>query len=366
MSSFAPRSSHLSRRLFCLAPLLAVTGCTSGTAAKPGAETSEASVPSVGVARVRTGVLERKITLPGTIRAYQEATVYAKVAGYLKAIAVDRGDRVKAGQVLAELEVPELQAEIGKLRAELDAAEIERTRLVQAAERAPDLVTPQAVDTVKAKREVALANLERAETLMECAKLTAPFSGVVTRRYVDPGAFIPAATSSGPARSAAVVTVMDFSRVRIDVAMPEAEVPRVEVGLPASVSVAELSGRTFEGEVTRIAYALDEATKTMGTEIELPNPDAALRPGMYASVTTRLERREGALLVPAQAILTQKGLSFAFRVKDGRAQKVAVRPGLDDGIHVEVRDGLSADDLVVVSGSQSLADGQACRPVEVQ
>jgi membrane fusion protein (multidrug efflux system) len=344
-----------------------LAGCGPAGAARSGAAPAEeASLPSVGVARVRAGVLERRITLPGTIRAYQEATLYAKVAGYLKSIAVDRGDRVKAGQVLAVLEVPEMQAEIGKLRAELDAAQIERTRLTQAAERAPDLVTPQAVDSVKAKCEIALANLKRTETLMEYARLTAPFSGVVTKRWVDPGAFIPAATSSSSAKSAAVVTVMDFSRVRVDVAMPEAEVPLVKVGLAVSVTVRELSGRTFDGGITRIAYALDEATKTMGTEIELPNADGALRPGMYASVTTSLERKDGALLVPAEAVITTKDKTFVFTVADGKAQKVAVKTGLDDGIHLEVLDGLSPDDFVVVSGAQSLTDGQACRPVEAK
>jgi membrane fusion protein (multidrug efflux system) len=159
---------------------------------------------------------------------------------------------------------------------------------------------------------------------------------------------------------------MDFIRVRVDVAMPETEVPFVKVGLPVSVSVGELSGRTFEGSVTRIAYALDEATRTMGTEIELANPDGALRPGMYASVTTRLQRKEGALLLPAQAIVTLKGEPFVFRVEEGKARKVALKTGWDDAVHVEVLDGLSPGDLVVVSGAQSLTDGQACRPVEAQ
>jgi len=339
--------------------------CAPAGGAAPGSSAGD-SLPSVTVTRVKAGVLDRGITLPGSVRAYQEAILYAKVAGYLKSIAVDRGDRVRAGQVLAELEVPEIQAEIGKLKAEVDAAEIERKRLTEAAQRAPDLVTPQAVDSANAKHEVAVANLKRTQTLMDYAKLTAPFPGVITKRWVDPGAFIPAATSSSSAKSAAVVTLMDFSRVRIDIAFPETEVPLVKVGLPATLSVSEIPGKTFEGRVTRIAYALDDSTKTMGTEIEITNPDGALRPGMYASVKISLERRTGALRVPAEAIVTQKGKPFVFTVAGGKARKVALRTGLDDGVNVEVLDGLSPQDMVVVAGAQILTDGQACRAVEAK
>jgi RND family efflux transporter MFP subunit len=159
---------------------------------------------------------------------------------------------------------------------------------------------------------------------------------------------------------------MDFSRVRIDVAIPETEVPLAKVGLPATLSVGEIPERTFEGRVTRIAYALDDSTKTMGTEIEIPNPDGALRPGMYASVKISLQRRTGVLLVPAEAVVTQKGKPFAFTVAGGKARKTALRAGLDDGVNVEVLDGLSREDMVVVAGAQALTDGQACRAVEAK
>jgi RND family efflux transporter MFP subunit len=225
-------------------------------------------------------------------------------------------------------------------------------------------VTPQATDTANAKHEVAVASLRRTETLLAYARLTAPFSGVVTKRWVDPGAFVPAATSSRSGESAAVVTLMDFSRVRVDVAMPESEVPLVKTGLPVRVTVSHLPGRAFEGTVTRLAYALDVPTRTMGTEIELANPDGVLRPGMYASVRIGLERREDALLLPAEAVLREKGEPFAFTVEDGRARKVALQLGLDDGIRIEVKQGLSFGDVVVVGGAQALRDGQPCRAVE--
>jgi RND family efflux transporter MFP subunit len=360
-------ASRSNRRPLLPASLLALAtlaGCSAAGTAKNGGGGEEAPVPSVAVARVETGTLDREITLPGSVRAYQEATLYAKVAGYLERISVDRGDRVRAGQVLAELEVPEIEAEIGKLRAELEAAGIEKERLTRAADRAPDLVTPQAVDTANATYTVALASLKRTETLLAYAKLTAPFSGVVTKRWVDPGAFVPAATSSRSGESAAVVTLMDFSRVRVDVAMPESEVPLVRAGLPVTVTVRDLPGQAFEGTVTRLAYALDVSTRTMGTEIELANPDGVLRPGMYASVRIGLHRRNDVLLVPAEAVLREQGEPFAFTVEDGRARKVALQLGLDDGIRIEVKQGLEPRDVVVVAGAQSLRDGQACRAVE--
>ncbi len=360
------RETRPRRFVLALLPLWATTCARSnGSTGIQGASIGGA-LPAVRVVRVRDGILDRRISLPGTIRAYQEATLYAKVGGYLESIAVDRGDHVKRGQALAVLEVPEMQAELGKLQAELRAAEVENKRVSEAAQRAPDLVTPQAEDAARVKYEVAVANLERTRTLMDYAKLTAPFAGVVTKRWVDPGAFIPAATASSSATSSAVVTLSDFSRVRVEVAMPQAEVALVKAGLPAVLTVRELPGRAFEGRVTRIAYALDDATKTMGAEIELPNADGALRPGMYASVGISLERKSGALLVPAEALVTEKGKPFVFTVDANKAHKVALRLGLDDGVHAEVLDGLAPNALVVVSGAQSLTDGQACRPVEAK
>lgn len=360
---------HIRPRCFGLAFALATltAACapsSSGAKAESAAGSANGTLPNVSVVPVREGILDRRITLPGTVRAYQETTLYAKVGGYLESLAVDRGDWVKRGQTLAVLEVPEMQAEIGKLEAELHAAAVDGKRMSEAAQRAPDLVTPQAEDAARAKYEIAAANLKRTQTLMDYAKLTAPFAGVVTKRWVDPGAFIPAATASSSAMSSAVVTLSDFSRVRIEVAMPQTEVSLVKVGLPTTLTVRELPGRAFEGKVTRIAYALDDSTKTMGAEIELPNADGALRPGMYASVEVSLERKAGALLVPAEALVTERGKPFAFTVDANKAHKVALTVGLDDGVNVEVLDGLAANALVVVSGAQSLTDGQACRPVE--
>src|SRR5437867_180315 len=210
---------------FGMPALLLLTGCersSRGNNRRPAAP-----VPEVQVARARHGEIVRSITLPGNLRAYQEATLYAKVAGYLKSITVDRGDWVKVNAVLAEIEAPEMLADQARLQAELKVTQIELKRITEAYKKAPDLVIPQTVDTAEGRYEIAKANLERNATLLNYAKITTPFDGVITKRWVDPGAFIPAATSSSAARSAAVVTLADFSRVRIEVAIPEPEVPLV-------------------------------------------------------------------------------------------------------------------------------------------
>lgn len=347
---------------FVGAASLALTGCGQSG----GASTAAPPPPNVQTVRVKQGDIVRTLTLPGNVRAYQEATLYAKVAGYLKSIAVDRGDWVKANDVLAEIEAPEMLADVTKFKAELDVAEIEVKRVNEAIKKAPDLVIPQTVDAARGKYEIAKANLERIETLLGYAKITAPFSGVVTKRWVDVGAFIPAATSSSVARSAAVVTLMDFSRVRIDVAIAEPEVPLIKKDLPVKVTVPELPGRVFDGTITRFAYALDESTKQMMAEIEIPNPDHALRPGMYASCQIILEKKTGALLLPAEALITEKNKSSVFAYRDGKASRVPVKTGFDDGISVEILDGLKPNEAVIVAGKQAVTDGLTVNATEVR
>jgi RND family efflux transporter MFP subunit len=310
------------------------------------------------------GEIIRKVTLPGNVMAYQEATLYAKVAGYLKTINVDKGDTVKEGDTLADIEAPEMEADLVKARAEAEAAQIDYKRVTEAQKKASDLVVPQTVDAARAKSGVAVAGLQRIETLLSYAKITAPFSGVITKRWVDPGALIPAATSSSAAKSAAVLTLMDFTTVRIDVAIPDTEAPFVKKDLPVKVTVDELPGRTFQGAITRFSYALDESTKTMATEIEIANVDLALRPGMWASVEIELQKKENALLISAEALVTEKNKNSVFVVRDNKAQKISVTTGFDDGANVEILKGCGPNDAVIVAGKQSVTDGQKVKATE--
>ena len=308
----------------------------------------------------KIGAITRTVTLPTfRILPYQSATLYAKVAGYLKVLKVDKGDAVSEGQVLAEIEVPELLADEAQFKAEADVERGKYERMAEARRKSPDLVVPQTVDELRGRAEIAKAKLQRTQTLLQFAHISAPFSGVVTARYVDPGAFIPAATSGSTPQSAAILTLMDFSRLRVQLYVPEAEVPLIRNGLATTLTVEELPGRTFQGSVTRFTNALDEATKTMLTEIELPNGDHSLRPGMYATVRLAVERKPNALLVPRDAVVVEKAGSFVYTVVEGHAHKTPVHTGFSDGVNVELTDGVRAGDPVILVGKQALNDGQA-------
>ena len=337
--------------------LLGVILC--GCSRKTGESAAKPPEPiPVSVVRLHRGEITRSIALPGNVFALQSATLYAKIPGYLKTITVDKGDAVTQGEVLAQIEDPELLAEQPKFEAELEVAETNYARIQAAARKAPDLVMPETVDDARGQRDVARANLKRINDLLAYAQIVAPFSGIVTRRWVDPGAFIPAATSGSAANSAAVVTVMDFNRVRVDVAVPETEVPFVTTATPATITVEELPGREFTGNVTRFEYALDQTTKTMIAEIEIANPDCALRPGMYVTVKLRVERKIEALLAPVGAVLMEKIGSSVFTVDDGKAKKIPVQTGFNDDTNVEIVSGIQSGQAVILLGNQTLNNGQ--------
>ena len=320
----------------------------------------------VKAARPTRGEIVRYVTLPGSIRANQQATLYAKVAGYLKSLTVDKGDRVKAGQSLGEIEVPELLADLAKYKAEARVAETDFQRVSTAQKQSPDFVTPQAVDEAKGRFEIASANLERTQTLLNYTKITAPFAGIVTARFVDPGAFIPSATSGSAAQTAAIVTLADFNTVRAQVALPEIEASLAQVGQPVKFTVEGLAGKTFEAKVSRLSYALDEATKTMLIEADLPNPELALRPGMYATVKVGVEKHSDALRISAEALVMEKASAFAFVADAGKAKKTGIKIGFNDGAMVEVLGGLTGNETVVLVGKMTLTDGAAINATEAR
>lgn len=346
------------------AATLTFSGC-----GQAGGSNSPVAPPPVNVqlTHPRRGEITRSITLPGTVAAWQQATLYAKVGGYLKTITVDKGDEVKAGDLLADIEVPELLADRAKARAEVEVSDIDYRRVKEAQKKAPELVVPQAVDDALGRLKVAKASLERDETLLSFTKITAPYAGVITRRFVDPGAFIPAATSGSAAQNAAIVTLADFNIVRVYVAVPEPEVPFIRKDTPVQVGFQELPGKTFPGGVTRFEYALDSATRTMLAEIDLRNPQRELRPGMYAIVRIGVERHADALLAAAEAVLVEKAGKSAFVVDaDMKARKKPVKVGFEDGVSVEILDGLAVDQPVVLLGKLTLQDGQAVNVTEVK
>ena len=328
----------------------------AGWAAEP------APVLSVQVVQPARGEILRTITLPATVRANQQATLYAKVPGYVKSVAVDKGQSVTQGESLAEIEVPEEAADLKRFQASAKVSEIELQRLTVAQKKAPDLVLPDALDKARGSLDASNAAIERTQAMLNFAKITAPFSGIITMRYVDPGAFVPAATTGSTPQSAALFTLMDFSVVRVQTGIPEMEVPLVKEGEPAWITVDELPGRTFEGKVTRFSYALDEGTRTMLTEIDLPNDKRDLRPGMYVTVRIGVEKHENALLVRVEALVMEKTAAFIFKHAEGKARKTPVTVGFNDGKNVELLKGVSPGEEVILAGKIPLVDGQAVQP----
>ena len=256
----------------------------------------------------------------------------------------------------------ELLADRAKYKSEIEVADLDYKRLSEAQKKAPDLIVPLTVDTAKSKSEVAKANLDRAETLLQFTRITAPFSGIVTRRMVDPGAFIPAATAGSTPQNAALLTLMDFQKVRLQVAVPESEASLVAKDEPVKVTAEGLPDRVFEGKITRFSYALDEASKTMLAEVELPNAKLELRPGMYATVKIGIETKQNVLLLPMDALLMEKAGASVFTVVDNKAKKKPVKLGFNDGSRAEILDGVTGSEPVILIGKQPLSDG---RPVRI-
>ena len=310
------------------------------------------------VTRLKTGDITRSVQLLGEVRPNQQVALYAKVGGYVKALRADIGDRVAAGQVLAELEVPELIADEARTRAELALAELEHRRLQEAAKQAPDLVPRQQVDAAAAKLAVAKAAQERNATLLGFALIRAPFAGVISRRSVDVGAFVPAATGGG-AGPAALFVLTDFATVRVQAALPESEAGLAVPGQPVSVLAEAAGAKPYATQLTRLSGVLENPSKTMLIESVLPNPDGALKPGMYANVRLGIETHRGVRLLPLTAVIMEKAVATAYVHEAGKARRRVLKAGFNDGTNLEILDGLKPDEDVLMVGTATLTDGQA-------
>lgn len=340
----------------------------------------------VKVKEVLRQTVYRTIALPGTILPYLQATLYAKISGYLDEIRYDIGDRVKKGDLIAKISVPELEselqrkeAELRRCKADMERANAERnlreiiyTRLANIQDKNPDMVSVEQVDKARGKYEVSEAELELARvaidvaqadykntsTLLSYADIHAPYDGIITARWVDPGALIQAATSSKDKEDVSpIVHIMDIERVRIQFYVPETDAPFIKKGNPVSLTLNELPGRSFEGQITRFAHALKEETRSMLVEVELPNTEHLLRPGMYAKVIASLEEHPNAIVVPAEAIITEDKKNYVYTIENDIVKKKLVQIGIDDGIDVEIIKGLVEGERVIVAGKYSVNEG---------
>ena len=337
-----------------------------------------AAPPTAGVARVTREDLFKEVNLDGEFRPYVEAELNAKVSGYVKDMKVDFGDKVKAGQLLATLEVLELQDELDSARAAEQKAEADYTnahliytRLQSVNKDHPNLVAQQDLDTAQANDltttaaiAAAKADVEKYQTLVGYTQITAPFDGVVTRRYADPGVLIQAGTSSDT-QALPLVRVSDNYRLRLDFPVTVDYVKDIHLGDPIAVRVDSLNGQTFTGAISRFADAVSQNTRTMNTEIEVPNPDLKLVPGMYATVTLKVEKRPQALAVPIEAVAGEPPTVYVIN-QDHQVEERPVKLGLETPDKYEVLSGLREGDLVVIGNRSKLQVGQKVEPKLIQ
>ena len=358
------------------------------------------------VAHAERRTVGNTLTIAGEFKPFQDVDVHAKVAGYIKAIHVDVGDHVRAGQTLAVLEIPELAAELAGAdasvrrskeeirRAEGDlarsqsahaAAHSAYARLKQAAEARAGLVAQQEIDDSQAKDleseaqvsgssaalsaaqqqlQVAEANQKQYAALSDYSRIVAPFSGVVTARYADTGALIAAGTSSST-QSMPVVRLAEISKLRLVLPIPESVAAQIHLGDPVNARVQALN-QSFVGKVSRFADSLDRQTRTMETEIDFDNRDGRLIPGMYAETQLSLREKKDAITVPLEAVMRNGDDATVLAVN---AQNIIeerhVKLGLEDSVRVEVLYGLTDKDRVVIGNRSQFRNGQKIQPKEV-
>jgi RND family efflux transporter MFP subunit len=393
-------------KLLSVAPIFAGLIACNGNEVKVQAGAAAGEV-TVGVVTVKSMPMSRNLTLSSELVPFQEIDVYAKESGFVKELLVDYGTRVKAGQLMAVLEIPELEQqlqqddaairsaadqvthaehEVKAAQAQHDVLHLQADRLSNVAKSQPGLVAQQEVDDARGKDLATEAQVESAQSnlattqsqldaarakrghdqvLFDYAKITAPFAGTVTQRFANLGTLVQAGTSSST-QALPLVRLSEDDRFRLVIPVPESYVRYIKIGDPVLVSVPAL-GRTFTGTIARFSVDVKEDTRTMHTEVDIPNTDRKLLPGLYAEATLALDRRENAIVIPLQAV-SQTGDQAAVDAvtASGKIEQRTVRLGIQTAEEAEVLSGLREGEMVVVSDRSSLKAGQQVHPSAVQ
>ena len=319
--------------------------------------------PRVLVRRVTQAPKTRNVELPGTIHGFIETAVYAKVSGYLRAMKVDKGDRIRKGELLAVLESPELDHEVANAKAAYQLAKLTDERN-QALLREGVIARQTADESVAHVKETA-ATLQQLVAMNDYKDIRAPFDGVVTARLLDPGALIPQSTAPASA-NIPLLQLATLSPLRIYADVPQSLALFIRDGDPATVTVAEYPGRIFEGSVTRHPDALVSATRTMLVEVDLPNDERALLPGMYARMGMRVSIPEGPPQVPDDALVFRDGKPLVPLVEKDHLKLAQVALGYDDGVNVQITKGIEPGDMVAINVGQAAQDGAPVRPMTAE
>jgi RND family efflux transporter MFP subunit len=400
-SSVAVKSSRGGRRrprffLFLIGAIV-ILGLGFGVwqaifGAKPEATLAASESKVVPVVKAGRQDLQTDATLQAEFVPYQDIAVHAKVSGYVSMIRVDIGDRVKQGDLLATLEIPELLDNINKAKANLSATEQEIAkeqadydnqhqiyeRLADVAKAHPNLVAQQDLDTAESKeaaaqgalgaaqqhRGEAQAELGRLNTLAAYEKITAPFDGIITQRFADVGSLIQAGTSSNT-QALPLVQLAQDDLLRLRFPVPEAQTPLIEDGKKVEVTVPALN-RTFFGTVTRYAWQINRSTRTMTTEVDVENPQGTIKAGMYAYVRLPLQVASQALAIPLQALAAGDNPTVFVLTKDGRLEERKVTVGLRTPYNAQILGGLEEGAVVVVGNRAGLVAGQKVEPKFVE
>ena len=296
------------------------------------------------------------IALPANVSPLYQTTLYAKVSGYLKWIGPDKGDRVKKDQILAVIDAPEVEEQYRQAVADYTIKKITFERLTNVWKETPDVIAKQDVDMAEAAFQGARHLMEQRVALRDYTKVRAPYDGTITARFADPGALIQVATSSSSG-AIPLFTIMNLETVRVYANVPQEDTPWAKTGVPAVLTVQEFPGRLFAGTVTRTTHALDPSTRSLLIEVDLPNTDQALQPGTFGELTLQLRNSPNALVVPAGSLITQGKSTLVFIVEQGKAMQRKIKTGLSDGRWVEVVEGLTGAEDVVVVGKSKLVEG---------
>ena len=332
--------------------------------------TEDAAIPVVSVTRPAAGAPTDELVLPGTTRAYTDAAIYARTSGYLKRWLVDIGTRVKQGQLLAEIETPEIDQQLHQARAQLDTAQANLDLAKTTAARWQTLLKTQSVSQQETDEKLGdlsakaamvesnAANVRRLEDLQGFQRIYAPFDGVITARNTDIGALIEAGAT---AQARELFRLAAIDKLRVYVGVPQTQSQAAQPGTPVTITLEELPGKVFRGVLARTANAIDPVQRTLLSEVEIENPTGELLPGAYVVVHLRLARPTRGVTVPANALMFRaQGLQVAV-VRNGRAELVSVTMGRDYGKSVEIVAGLSATDTIILDPVDSLTSGTPVR-----
>lgn len=386
---------------------LTLASCGGGENAHAANKLTPGEGVDVGVVTVGRMPIDRTLRLSSELVPFQQIDIYAKESGFIKELKVDYGSRVKTGDLIATLEIPELEAQLkqddaaiknagnmvthaekqlDRVVAQHQVAHLEYTRLSTVAKDKPGLVAQQEVDdkqgldlAAEAQIEVTKATLESAQselqqaqarrihdqTLFDYSKITAPFSGVVTQRYANFGTLVQAATGSA-SQVLPIVQLSEDDKYRLVIPVPESYVHFIRIGDPVSVSVPSLN-RTFPGRVSRTSVDVKEDTRTMHTEVDVLNPDHVLYPGLYVDATLSLERKNDVIAIPLQALNRSGDRTSVFVV--GPSNTIESRPvtlGVQTADHAEILSGLHEGEKIVVSDRSGLKAGQPVRPRAIE